>query len=137
MNSNNLEKAGFVVGLLSLLIAIGAFFTPEIRCNLGLEVEACTESKSPNRERSPKAKPTESIQTAKQLTAGLVSSTEVAIVHRPPSNVRKSPNGEFLCSVTQKTHINVYGSADGWYSTDICGAQGVIHQSQITFNSDE
>ena len=62
-----------------------------------------------------------------------VSKTGVAIVFDPPSNVRKSPNGEILCSVRERTTINIYGSTGAWYYTDICGKTGVIHSSQITF----
>jgi hypothetical protein len=34
-----------------------------------------------------------------------ISKTGVAIVFDPPSNVRKSPNGEILCSVREKRRL--------------------------------
>ncbi len=61
------------------------------------------------------------------------SRTGVAIVFDPPSNVRESPDGAILCSVRQKTTINIYGSTSSWYYTDVCGNMGVIDFSQITF----
>jgi hypothetical protein len=57
----------------------------------------------------------------------------VAIVFDPPSNVRESPNGRILCSVREKTTINIYGSTSSWYYTDVCDNMGVIDSSQITF----
>lgn len=62
-----------------------------------------------------------------------ISKTGIAIVFDPPSNVRKSPNEEILCSVQEKKTINVYGSTGSWYWTDICGTMGVIDSSQVTF----
>jgi hypothetical protein len=62
-----------------------------------------------------------------------ISKTGVAIVFDPPSNVRKSPNEEILCSIREKKTINVYGSTGSWYWTDICGTMGVIDSSQVTF----
>lgn len=61
------------------------------------------------------------------------SSSRKAFVFDPPSNVRTSPNGSILCSVTDPTTINVYGAVDSWYYTDVCGRTGVIHSSQIRF----
>jgi len=57
-----------------------------------------------------------------------------AFVFAPPSNVRISPNREILCSVGTRRTIKVYGSIGSWFYTDICGAMGVIHSSQIRFN---
>ena len=62
-----------------------------------------------------------------------VSRPGTAIVFDPPSNVKKDPNGEILCSVRKRMTIKVYGSIDSWYYTDICGTMGVIHYSQIKF----
>jgi hypothetical protein len=56
-----------------------------------------------------------------------------AFVFEPPSNVRTSPNGNILCSVKIPTTINVYGSVNSWYYTDVCGRIGLIHSSQIRF----
>jgi hypothetical protein len=62
-----------------------------------------------------------------------IVNSEEAFVFDPPSNVRTSPNGSILCSVTTPTVINVYGSVNSWYYTDVCGKAGVIHSSQIRF----
>jgi hypothetical protein len=56
-----------------------------------------------------------------------------AMVFSPPSNVRKSPNGDIICSVRKRMTINIYGSVGSWYYTDVCGEMGVIHSSQIKF----
>ncbi|MGE5656812.1 MAG: hypothetical protein ACM37W_09360 [Actinomycetota bacterium] len=56
-----------------------------------------------------------------------------AVVFDPPSNVRKYPNGEILCSVRSRTTINIYGSIGEWYYTDACGQIGVIHSGQVKF----
>ncbi len=61
------------------------------------------------------------------------SNTGVALVYDPPSNVRVSPNGAILCSVRERTSINLYGSTGSWYYTDVCGKMGVINSSQIRF----
>ena len=55
------------------------------------------------------------------------------IVYDPPSNVRYSPNGEVLCTITKITRVWVSGNAvNGWYRTPACeGADGWIHESQI------
>ena len=57
----------------------------------------------------------------------------VAIVFDPPSNVRSSPGGTFLCTVNNQRTIRV-GQAQGeWYPTSACGAKGFIHRSQVRF----
>ncbi len=71
--------------------------------------------------------------SAKSPSSNVVSKTGVAIVFDPPSNVRKSPNGEILCSVRKRKTIDIYDSIGSWYYTDICGTIGVIHSSQIEF----
>ncbi|WP_323299489.1 SH3 domain-containing protein [Crocosphaera sp. UHCC 0190] len=58
-----------------------------------------------------------------------------AVIFDPPSNIRLSPNGNVLCSIKVVTSINIYGSKNEWYITDICGQMGYIHQSQIRFQS--
>jgi hypothetical protein len=63
----------------------------------------------------------------------VTSPADSAIVFDPPSNVRVSPNGEILCSVKEKTTINVYGSSGSWYKTDICGSMGFIQAEQLKF----
>lgn len=57
------------------------------------------------------------------------------VVFDPPSNVRVSPNGAIMCSVTTVAPINIYGSSNGWYITDACGSRGYIHSSQVRLQS--
>lgn len=73
--------------------------------------------------------PTQSIQTPAPAT----SSAGSAIVFDPPSNVRNAPNGGILCSVRERTTINIYEKVGDWYNTDVCGQMGVIHSSQVKF----
>jgi serine/threonine-protein kinase len=57
----------------------------------------------------------------------------VAIVFDPPSNVRSTPGGTFLCTVNNQRSIRV-GQAQGeWYPTSACGSKGFIHRSQVRF----
>ncbi|VEP15412.1 conserved exported hypothetical protein [Hyella patelloides LEGE 07179] len=63
----------------------------------------------------------------------VTSPAGTATVFAPPSNVRATPNGEIICSVRSVTNINLYGSVNGWYKTDVCGSMGYIHNSQINF----
>ncbi|WNZ49082.1 protein kinase [Leptolyngbya boryana CZ1] len=62
-----------------------------------------------------------------------VSKADVATVIDPPSNVRASPNGAILCAVREKQEINVYERKGDWYTTDVCGTPGFIHQGQLKF----
>ena len=60
--------------------------------------------------------------------------TSNARVVAATSNVRVIPNGRIICSVNKETSITIYPSTnDGWYRTDVCGAMGQIHHSQIEF----
>jgi hypothetical protein len=63
--------------------------------------------------------------------ANVDSGVNTAVVFNPPSNVRSYPNGDIICSVGQRSTINLYGREGEWHYTDACGAMGVIHQSQI------
>jgi hypothetical protein len=121
--SNIWQKASVVVGVVGVIIAIGHFVTPEVRCLLRLRSESCPAVSK----QEPKA-------SAPALTAPTppITKPKVAIVADPPSNVRKSPNGNSLCLVREHTKINICGSTNGWYYTDICGTMGVIHSSQTT-----
>lgn len=132
--SNVWGKAGVVLGGLSLIAAIGAFATPEVRCFFNLPSESCLPVSEREPELNPTPTPTESVPvpTPTQPTPQ-ISKAEVAIVFDPPSNVRQSPNSNSLCSIRERTTINIYGSIGDWYYTDICGTMGVIHSSQITF----
>lgn len=56
-----------------------------------------------------------------------------AIVFDPPSNIRSSPNGAILCSVTSRGAIPIQGREGDWYLTDFCGSPGYIHAGQIRF----
>jgi len=62
------------------------------------------------------------------------ATTQTALVYDPSSNVRATPNGQILCSVDTVSYINIYGHIGDWYDTDVCGVNGVIHISQISFN---
>ncbi|MGI8638777.1 MAG: hypothetical protein ACR2MG_02335 [Pyrinomonadaceae bacterium] len=67
------------------------------------------------------------------------SSAGAAIVFAPPSNVRESPSGRILCSVTKRRTIRTHGSTNVydkngvWIYTDVCGTMGVIHSTQIRY----
>ncbi len=58
-------------------------------------------------------------------------------VHNPPSNIRISPDGKILCTISKKTKINLRGTSNvkdkngEWLYTDICGKIGFVHSSQI------
>lgn len=56
-----------------------------------------------------------------------------AKVFDPPSNVRATPNGAILCSVTSTGKIPIQGKDGVWYRTDYCGSPGYIHKSQVKF----
>ncbi|NJP10983.1 MAG: hypothetical protein HC866_17130 [Leptolyngbyaceae cyanobacterium RU_5_1] len=65
-----------------------------------------------------------------QKQAGMAGT---GFVFAPPSNVRTSPNGNILCSISTRTRVNLYGSSGSWYYTDACGSIGLIHSSQLEF----
>ena len=72
----------------------------------------------------------------KTKSKAVISSTGVAIVFEPPSNVRKTPTDKennILCSVHSRDTINIYELTNEWYKTDVCGSMGYIHKSQIKF----
>lgn len=56
---------------------------------------------------------------------------DIATVIDPPSNVRRTPNGEILCVVQESTDIITYGEAEGWFYTYVCGQEGRIHHTQV------
>lgn len=58
---------------------------------------------------------------------------ETAFVPKPPSNVRLTPNGTILCTLTSRMTINIYGNQGEWFYTDACGSMGLIHSSQLQF----
>ena len=62
-----------------------------------------------------------------------ISTSGAAIVYDPPSNIRSSPNGSILCSVTSKGAIPIQGKQGDWYRTDYCGNAGFIHKDQLKF----
>ncbi|KZR93117.1 hypothetical protein MITS9509_00994 [Synechococcus sp. MIT S9509] len=58
-----------------------------------------------------------------------------AMVDDPPSNIRATPNGKILCSVTVKDQRIPILEKDGeWFKTDYCGSTGYIHQNQVLFS---
>lgn len=65
--------------------------------------------------------------------APTVSSYGAAIVFDPPSNIRSTPNGNILCSVTSRGTIPIKGREGDWYQTDYCGSLGYIHKGQVRF----
>jgi len=69
------------------------------------------------------------------LTGGgpAVSSSGAAIIFDPPSNIRSTPNGNILCSVTSRGSIPIQGREGDWYRTDYCGSMGYIHKGQVKF----
>jgi len=69
------------------------------------------------------------------LTGGgpAVSSSGAAIIFDPPSNIRSTPNGNILCSVTSRGSIPIQGREGDWYRTDYCGSVGYIHKGQVKF----
>lgn len=94
-------------------------------------------SGSPTEQEPVRTEPSKPSPPQPQATnSPIISDSGVAIVFDPPSNVRKTPNGEIICSVIERGAINISGSTENWYYTDVCGTRGVIHRSQITFQPD-
>jgi hypothetical protein len=63
----------------------------------------------------------------------------LAVVFNPPSNIRKSPNGEILCQITELRTIGISGSGPSgkWLRTNVPGCgYGYIHSSQVSFATD-
>lgn len=59
------------------------------------------------------------------------SARNIGIVYDPISNIRLNPDGKIICKVKKIAAMTVFPFNNEWYSTDYCGAKGVIHQSQI------
>jgi hypothetical protein len=59
----------------------------------------------------------------------------LAVIFNPPTNIRKTPNGKVICTITELRAIGISGSgsSNGWYRTNACG-YGYVHQSQLRFN---
>jgi hypothetical protein len=59
----------------------------------------------------------------------------LAVIFNPPTNIRKTPNGKVICTITELRVIAISGSgpSNGWYRTNACG-YGYVHQSQLRFN---
>ncbi len=76
------------------------------------------------------------ISTIKELIN--TSFTDVLVID-PSSNIRKIPNGEKICQVTNQQYISIYNTPQIdqkqglWYWTEYCGRGnwGVINESQI------
>jgi hypothetical protein len=55
-----------------------------------------------------------------------------SLVFDPPSNIRATPSGQVICSISEMSVISVYAQPkNGWYLTQACGDVGWIHESQI------
>ena len=61
------------------------------------------------------------------------STSGAGLVFDPPSNIRATPNGAILCSVTSRGSIPIQGREGDWYRTDFCGTPGYIHRGQVRF----
>jgi serine/threonine-protein kinase len=57
----------------------------------------------------------------------------VATVYDPPSNVRVTPEGAFLCTIDSRRIIRVGQPSGDWYPTSACGREGFMHRSQLQF----
>lgn len=64
-----------------------------------------------------------------------IAQTNQGVIHTPPSNIRKTPNGELVCSIEVVTEISLYRYNHGWYLTNACGNWGYIHESQLTIKN--
>ena len=86
---------------------------------------------------SPKSAATERMLSrvceAFRSDAPAISTSGAAIVFDPPSNIRTTPNGSILCSITSKGTIPIQGRRGDWYETDYCGSPGYIHKGQVRF----
>lgn len=66
--------------------------------------------------------------------------TEYMVVFDPPSAIKTAPEGKVLCEarkkvVFKKNKYVVGKMGERWYSTDVCGKHGFIHQSQVKFSN--
>jgi len=98
--SNAWEKAGVILGGLSLIAAIGAFVTPEVRCFFDLPSESCSPVSEREPEATPTPTPTQSVPVPAPTQPALqIFNAEVAIVFDPPSNVSQTvPEWQFSMS---------------------------------------
>ncbi len=77
------------------------------------------------------------ITSLARIPSNLISQVQL---RDPPTNIRKTPNGEVLCKLQQKQIITVFNGTHlqhngaKWYQTQVCGsdAWGVVHESQIS-----
>ena len=65
-------------------------------------------------------------------TRNVSTTSRMALVVDPPSNVRATPKGRIICSLG-RTRIEVFEPTGSWYRTNVCGTKGYIHKSQIQF----
>lgn len=91
-----------------------------------------------NTTHSPKSGATQNMidrvcQNIKSRSGPAISSSGVAIVFDPPSNIQSTPNGGILCSVTSRGTIPIQGKVGEWYLTNYCGSPGYIHSGQVRF----
>ena len=62
-----------------------------------------------------------------------------ASINDPPSNIRGKPDGDILCTISQRGQVISVDErsisdekGEQWFVTDACGQRGYIHQSQIS-----
>jgi hypothetical protein len=64
-------------------------------------------------------------------------------VYNPPSNIRKKPYGDIICTKDKESKIKIYGNpildrkGNSWFKTKECNEEGYIHSSQIRFSFKE
>ena len=62
---------------------------------------------------------------------------QTALVIDPPSNIRRTPNGEIICAVSSPQTIVILSPQGDWYPTDFCGESGFIHKSQLRLKTQQ
>lgn len=91
----------------------------------------------PEREsRSPQSKATSNMMKIVCTAPSFNDGIAIGVVFDPPSKVRKTPNGQIVCTIPDVMAIALAGGVTGggeWYRTSACGG-GVIHKSQVRFN---
>lgn len=69
--------------------------------------------------------------------------SKYAMLYDPPSNIRKKPNGNIICTLDAKKNIKIQripvlgNKEQSWFKTNECGKFGYINSSQIRLNFDK